>query len=83
MNTYLLCKDFEKKLAISRSIRSKTGEQLSPEKMNFYRHRFQRFCMKLAFVTSRKKRSNSFKDEVNSCFVNEGKICRVKPKKQS
>ena len=34
-------------------------------------------------ITFRKKRSNSFKDEVESCFVNKGKICRMKPMKQN
>ena len=30
-----------------------------------------------------RKRSNFFKDEVDAYFVNEGKICRVKPMKQN
>ena len=34
-------------------------------------------------ITFRKKRSNFFKDEVDAYFVNEGKICRVKPMKQN
>ena len=34
-------------------------------------------------ITFRKKRSNSFKGEVESCFVNKGKICRMKPMKQN
>ena len=34
-------------------------------------------------ITFRKKRSNFFKDEVDTYFVNEGKICRVKPMKQN
>ena len=34
-------------------------------------------------ITFRKKRTNSFKDKVDAYFVNEGKICRVKPMKQN
>ena len=34
-------------------------------------------------ITFRKKGSNFFKDEVDAYFVNEGKICRVKPMKQN
>ena len=34
-------------------------------------------------ITFRKKRSNSFKDEVDAYFANEGKICRVKSMKQN
>ena len=34
-------------------------------------------------ITFRKKRINSFKDEVEAYFVNKGKICRVKPMKQN
>ena len=34
-------------------------------------------------ITFRKKRSSSFRDKFDAYFVNEGKICRVKPMKHN
>ena len=46
----LFCKEFEKKFGHFKKYKIKNRQQLSPETFNFYRHRFQRFSMKLAFT---------------------------------